>query len=149
MGRRNKDIMPSTHLSLHYHFVFSTKDRRPIIATDWRQRLHAYLGGAVKAINGIPEIIGGTNDHVHALVGLRATHRLADVLREIKDTSSQWVHETLGVRDFAWQEGYGAFTVSVSQLATVKEYIANQEAHHRTKSFQEEYIEFLKKHCVD
>ena len=147
-GARENIRMPSTHLSLHYHLVFSTKDR-PFIDPEWRDQLHAYLGGAVRTINGIPEIIGGTNDHVHVLVGLRATHALADVLREIKHTSSEWVHKSIGVRDFGWQEGYGAFTVSASKIPDVKDYIATQEAHHRKKTFQEEYLEFLQKHEVD
>jgi hypothetical protein len=75
-----------------------------------RGNLHAYLGGIVRAANGIPESIGGVSDHVHLLIGLRATHRLADVLRELKSVSSGWVHDEIGVRGLAWQEGYGAFT---------------------------------------
>ncbi|HYY15329.1 MAG TPA: transposase, partial [Gammaproteobacteria bacterium] len=93
--------------------------------------------------------VGGTADHVHMLVGLRATHCLADVLREIKRPSSQWVHETLGVAEFAWQEGYGAFTVSASGIAAVKRYILRQEEHHRKKTFQEEYVAFLRRSGVE
>ena len=141
--------MPSTHLSLHYHLVFSTKNRQPLIADSWRERLHAYLGGAVRAIGGVPEAVGGTADHVHLLMRLRATHRLADVLREIKHASSQWVHENVGANDFAWQEGYGAFTVSASKIEAVKRYIAQQEEHHRKKSFAEEYVTFLRESGVD
>lgn len=141
--------MPSTHLSLHYHLVFSTKDRRPLITDAWRARLHAFLGGAVRTIGGIPETVGGTDDHVHLLVGLRATHQLADVLREIKHSSSQWVHEEIDVKAFAWQEGYGAFTVSVSHVPQVKRYIAQQAEHHRRRSFQEEYLEFLKQSGIE
>jgi REP element-mobilizing transposase RayT len=136
--------MPSTYLSLHYHLIFSTKDRQPSIADDWRDRLHAYLGGAVRACGGVAESVGGTADHVHLLIGLRATHRLADVLREIKASSSEWVHQNIRVNAFAWQEGYGAFTVSASQVAAVKIYIARQEEHHRKRTFQEEYLEFLR-----
>jgi REP element-mobilizing transposase RayT len=135
--------MPSTHLSLHYHLVFSTKDRMAIIQRDWRARLHAYLGGVVNDLGGVPEIIGGVEDHVHLLIGLRATHCLADVLREIKTSSSKWVHSELNNPLFSWQEGYGAFTVGASQVESVKKYISNQEAHHRKKTFQEEYLEFL------
>jgi len=141
--------MPSTHLSLHYHLVFSTKNRAPVIDTTWRDRLHAYLGGAVRKIGGVAESVGGTSDHVHLLIGLRATHRLADVLEDIKSASSLWVHQELGVKDFWWQEGYGAFTVSSSQLEKVKAYIEHQEEHHRRKSFQEEYVEFLKSSGVE
>jgi REP element-mobilizing transposase RayT len=141
--------MPSTHLSLHYHVVFSTKDRHPFIADDWRNRLHEYLGGLIRAADGIPESIGGTMNHVHLLVGLRATHSLASFVQDIKQTSSRWIHETIGVKNFAWQQGYGAFTVSVSNRDAVKEYIANQAEHHRTKTFQEEYVAFLQKHHVE
>lgn len=140
--------MSSTHLSLHYHLVFSTKDRRPLIDAQLRDRLHAFLGGSVNTACGIPEIVGGTNDHVHLLVGLRATHCLADVLRDIKSASSEWVHKEIGVRAFGWQDGYGAFTVSASQLPKVKNYIAGQEEHHRKKTFQDEYREFLEKHGI-
>ena len=136
--------MPSTHLSLHYHLIFSTKDRVASMHSDWRGRLHAYLGGIVNDLGGMPVTIGGVEDHVHLLIGLRATHRLADVLREIKSVSSKWVHEELNKPLFSWQEGYGAFTVSPSQLDAVKRYIANQEEHHHKKTFQEEYMEFLK-----
>jgi REP element-mobilizing transposase RayT len=141
--------MPSTHLSLHYHIVFSTKDRHPFIADGWRNRLHEYLGGLVRTADGTPETIGGTADHVHLLVGLRATHALATFVQDIKQTSSHWVHETIGVRKFAWQPGYGAFTVSVSNCDVVKEYITNQAEHHRMKTFQEEYVAVLQKHHVE
>jgi len=110
--------------------------------------LHEYLGGLVRAVEGFPEAIGGTNDHVHLLAGLRATIALASFVQDIKQTSSRWIHETIGVKNFAWQQGYGAFTVSVSNRDAVKEYIANQAEHHRTKSFQEEYVTFLQKHGI-
>jgi putative transposase len=113
-GRWKNRIMPSTHVSLHYHIIFSTKDRVPLIAALWRERLHAYLGGVVRNVNGIAEAIGGVDDHVHLLIGLRATHCLADVVRDVKAVSSRCVHEETNVPDFVWQEGYGAFTVSPS-----------------------------------
>jgi REP element-mobilizing transposase RayT len=141
--------MPSTHLSLHYHLIFSTKDRVAFIHKDWRGRLHAYMGGIINDLGGISETIGGVEDHVHLLVGLRATHRLADVLKDLKSSSSKWVHEEIKKPLFSWQEGYGAFTVSASQIEAVKNYIANQEEHHRKKTFQEEYIEFLKQSGVE
>jgi putative transposase len=137
--------MPSTHTSLTYHVVFSTKDRRNFIDSAWRPRLHEYIGGIIKRIEGVPLAIGGTSDHVHILLSLGATHSVADVVREIKTASSKWVHETIGMRIFSWQEGYGAFTVSASNRDAVCKYILNQEEHHRTKSFQEEYLELLKR----
>jgi len=141
--------MSSTHLSLHFHVVFGTKHQRPLIAAEWRERLHAYLGGAARTLNAVPEAVGGVADHVHLLLGLRATHQLSDVLRDVKRASSAWVHQTIGERDFEWQDGYGAFTVSASLLATVKNYIARQEEHHRKKTFKEEYVELLRKSSVE
>ena len=141
--------MPSTHTSLHYHLIFSTKGRLRLIRGDWRERLHAYLGGAVRTCGGVAEAVGGTDDHVHLLVGLNATHRLADVLREIKSASSEWAHKEVGAKLFSWQEGYGAFTVSASRTAAVKRYIAGQEEHHRVRKFEEEYLEFLKRGGIE
>jgi REP element-mobilizing transposase RayT len=88
--------MSSTHLSLHYHIVFGTKNHEPLIQPSWRGNLHAYLGGIIRTGNGIAESVGGVSDHVHLLIGLRATHRLADVLRELKAVSSGWVHDEIG-----------------------------------------------------
>jgi REP element-mobilizing transposase RayT len=136
--------MSSTHLSLHIHVIFGTKHQRPLIQPAWRSRLHAYLGGAAKQIEVVPEAPGGVADHVHLLLGIRATHRLADVVRDLKRTSSAWVHEDLGDPDFEWQDGYGAFSVSTSLIGTVSNYIARQEAHHAKRSFQQEYLDFLK-----
>jgi putative transposase len=136
--------VPSTHLSLHYHLVFSTKERRAIIAPDWRERLHAYMGGILKDMGAVPQAIGGVADHVHLLIGLKATHCLADVMRDLKRGSSEWVHDTIKDRPFAWQEGYGAFTVSATVRDEVKLYIARQEEHPRTRTFREEYLEFLR-----
>jgi putative transposase len=141
--------MSSTHLSLHVHLIFGTKYQRPFIAGEWRQRLHAYLGGAARTLGAVPEAVGGVADHVHLLLGLRATHCLADVMRDVKRASSAWVHETIGDREFGWQDGYGAFTVSASLLETVKRYIARQEEHHRKETFQEEYIELLRRSGVE
>ena len=141
--------MPSTHLSLHFHIVFSTKDRHPFITEAWRERLHEYLGGLIRAADAIPESIGGTADHVHLLAGLRATHSLAALVQDLKQTSSRWIHESVGVKNFAWQPGYGGFTVSASQCDVVKTYISNQIEHHRTKTFQEEYVLFLQRHRVN
>jgi len=137
--------MASTHLSLHYHIIFSTKDRAPIIAPAWRDRLHAYMGGVIRNLDGVPEAIGGVVDHVHLLIGLRASARLSDVVRDLKSVSSRWVHDEVGDRGFCWQEGYGALTVSASQVDVVRDYIAEQESHHQKRTFQEEYLELLKR----
>ena|SRR6266404_2039112 len=136
--------MPSTHLSLHYHLIFSTKERYPFISREWRTRLYAFLGGEVRTMNGHPTEIGGVADHVRLLIGLRATHCLADVLRDIKAGSSKWIHDEMRLATFSRQEGYGAFTVSPRQVDTIRKYIQNQETHHQHKSYQEEYLDFLK-----
>jgi putative transposase len=135
--------MPSTLLSLHFHIVFSTKERRRIIADPWRDELHAYIGGIMKDMNAVPEAVGGPGDHAHALVSLRATHTIAEIVRQMKRGSSEWIHRH-GVRQFQWQEGYAAFTVSPSQVNKVKHYIANQVEHHRRKTFEEEFVELLR-----
>jgi len=136
--------MPSTHTSLHYHLVFSTKDRLPLITDDWRDQLHAYLGGIVKNLDGVPVTVGGIADHVHLLIGLKPTHCLADVLRDVKSGSSEWIHDSLDNKKFAWQPGYGGYTVSPANIERVKQYILNQAEHHRRRTFQEEYVEMLR-----
>ena len=140
--------MPSTYLSLHFHVVFSTKNREPTIRDGWRERLHEYLGGTIRGLGGFPEGIGGTADHVHLLFGLKTTHCLADVVRELKKASSAWVHEEIGT-NFAWQEGYAAFTVSPTAREGVRNYIAKQEEHHRVGSYREELMEMLAKAGVE
>ena len=139
--------MGSTFLSLHDHIVFSTKERRPFIKSPWRSNLHEYLGGTVRGLGGIPEIVGGVEDHVHLLVGLRATHCLADFMQALKKASSIWVAEK-HEQDFAWQEGYAAFTVSWTHIEAVRQYIATQEEHHRKTDFVAELKALLDKNGV-
>lgn len=115
-----------------------------MISKEWRERLHAYLGGIVKGLEGVPLAVGGVEDHVHLLVGLKPVHRLDYFLRDLKGDSSEWVHKEIGKKLFVWQKGYGGFTVSPTNIESVKRYIHNQEKHHRRKTFQEEYIELLK-----
>lgn len=141
--------MPSTYLSLYYHLVFGTKNREPLIDEDCRSRLHEYLGGAVRGLGGVSQIVGGVADHVHLLVRLKATHCVADFMRELKKASSVWVHDELCRSGFAWQEGYAAFTVSAPAIKAVREYISRQEEHHRTKAFRDELIEMLRKAGIE
>ena len=141
--------MPSTHLSLHYHIIFGTKDREPSILPVWRHQLHEYMGGIVGGLGGFPEGVGGVADHVHLLIGLRATHCLADFVRELKKASSVWVHDQSNSKTFAWQAGYAAFTVSVTGRVAVRKYIANQDEHHRVRTFREEYIKMLAKANIE
>ena len=140
--------MGSTFFSLHYHIVFSTKERMPFIHADWRPRIHSYLGGIIRGMNGVAEIVGGVADHVHLLVSLRPVHRVADVLRDMKKDSSSWVKENFEPR-FAWQEGYAAFTVSPSATDLVRNYVANQEEHHCRHSFVDELKELLARAGVE
>jgi len=111
--------MPSTYLSLHYHLVFRTKDRTPLIEASWRNRLNEYLGGTVEGLKGFPQGVGGMADPIHLLVGLKATHCVADFRRELKKASSVCGHDKIGMRAFGWQEGYAAFTVSASARTAV------------------------------
>lgn len=138
-----------SYSSLHYHVVYSTKNRAPIIAPEWRARLHEYLGGTVSGLGGFPQGIGGVADHVHLLFGLKPTHCLANILRELKKAASVWVHDEIRLHDFAWQEGYAAFTVSATARPAVKSYIANQEGHNRVRSYREELIDMLEKAGID
>jgi REP element-mobilizing transposase RayT len=140
--------MSSTYLSLYFHLVFSTKNREPSIATAWRPNLHKYLAGTVEGLGAQCEIVGGTADHVHLLLRLRATHTLADFMRELKKASSTWVHEDMAERGFEWQEGYATFTVSASAADEVRRYIENQEEHHRGRSFREELVIMLQRSGV-
>lgn len=140
--------MPSTHTRLLYHLIFATKHRAPSMDEAWRARLHEYLGGCIAGLEGTPQGVGGVADHVHLLVGLKPTHCLSDFMRELKKSSSSWVRQTIGMPEFAWQEGYAAFTVSPSARDAVRDYIDRQEEHHRRQTFREELVELLRKSGV-
>ena len=139
--------MGSTFFSLHYHIVFSTKERRPFIRSEWRDRLHAYLGGIVRNQGGVAEAVGGVEDHVHLLVSLRTTHCLSDFMRDLKKDSSNWAAENFD-RAFGWQEGYAVFSVSATHIEPVRAYIAGQEEHHRKANFLDELKTLLEKNGV-
>src|SRR5258708_4373506 len=137
-GCQKGAAMGSTFLSLHYHIVFATKNRQQWIANSWRDRLYEYLGGTIQGLAGVPQAIGGIEDHVHLLVGLRATHALADFVREVKKSSTSWIRDEKLELEFSWQEGYSAFTVSPPARKAVRRYILNQQKHHRRRSLIEE-----------
>ncbi len=101
-----------SHISLHSHIVFATKRRQNWIASSWRPRFYEYLGGTIRGLGATSQGIGGIEDHLHLLIGFKATHQLSDFMRELKKASSIWIHEEIGIAQFAWQEGYGAFSVS-------------------------------------
>jgi putative transposase len=141
--------MSSTYLGLYYHLVFSTKNREPFIQQEWRSQLHGYLIGTVVGLEGRTLGVGGMADHVHLLVELKATHRLADFMRDLKKASSSWVHQTIPLAAFGWQDGYAALTVSASSLATVQRYVEKQEEHHRHRSFREEVLTLLRRAGIE
>jgi putative transposase len=127
--------------------IFSTHGRRALIKSDFRADLFAYLGGIIREMGGTALIVNGTTDHVHMLVRIRPAQSSAQIARVVKANSSRWVHEKWD-SEFAWQTGYGVFSVSASNVAAVTKYITGQEGHHRKHSFQEEFVAFLKKNNV-
>jgi REP element-mobilizing transposase RayT len=129
------------------HLIFSTKARLPLIRPDIRPDLFAYLGGIVRELHATALIINGTADHVHMLVRIRPMQSAAELARVIKANSSRWARQKWKT-DFAWQTGYGVFSVSESNVAAVSKYIATQEEHHRTRSFDEEFVGFLTKNKI-
>jgi putative transposase len=143
-GKRN---MSHTSGNILLHFIFSTQGRRPLIKEDFRADLFAYIGGIVREMEGTALIVNGTADHVHMLMRIRPAQSPAEIARVVKTNSSRWVHEKWD-REFAWQTGYGVFSVSESNVAAVTKYIAGQEEHHQKHSFQEEFVAFLKKNHV-
>ena len=141
--------MSRTFTNLLTHLIFSTKDREPLIFPELKPELYAYLGGLSRELKGKAYGINGTTNHIHMLISLSPVVSISQALRFIKSNSSGWAHEKWPRRLFAWQLGYGAFSVSKSNVPAVLEYIANQEAHHQKWTFKEEYIDFLHKHEID
>ena len=140
--------MAHTFTSILVHAVFSTSGRAPLLTDSIRADVHAYVGGILRELHAVPIAIGGTVDHVHLLVRLPADLSAADCLRVVKTNSSRWMKERWR-RPFAWQRGYGAFSVSESRRAAVIRYINDQARHHRRISFQEEFLALLKNHRVE
>jgi REP element-mobilizing transposase RayT len=129
--------------------VFSTKDRQPQLDAVLEKRLYPYLGGITRELGGKLLTVNGVEDHVHLLVAMTATMSIAEAVGKIKGSSSKWVHETFPDRSrFGWQRGYGAFSVSQSQLARVASYIDRQKVHHRKVSFRDEFLRFLQGHGI-
>ncbi len=142
--------MAQTFTHLLTHVIFSTKERRPLLKVEIRPRLLSYMGGIIRDLGGKALVINGTSDHVHLLVSMPATISVAEMMRIVKAKSSRWVREQFPAeRTFAWQAGYGAFSVSHSRTEAVKEYIAGQEEHHRKVSFQDELLSFLRKQGIE
>ncbi len=139
--------MPQSLSRILIHTVFSTKNRAHFFKEAvFRDELHSYLGGCANSLNCFPIQISGVEDHVHLLTTLSRTVAVADFVKEVKRNSTLWAKDEKGQGDFAWQSGYGCFSVSESQVETVSRYVENQEGHHRKITFKEEYRELLRRH---
>lgn len=142
--------MSQSFTNLIFHIIFSTKDRRPVITVDHEVRLYEYIGGTIRGLGGVALQINGVADHVHVLAKLRSDKAVSAVLRDLKSNSSGWMHDVFpDMRDFSWQRGYAAFTVSHSNIKIVSDYIAGQKEHHIKRSAKDEFIEFLKVNGIE
>lgn len=142
--------MPQSYVCLHYHLVFSTKGRRPLITPDLQDRLYGYFGGILRNCGGVLLKAGGMPDHVHLSCTLGKQASVSDSLRDIKANSSGWIHETFPDKTgFTWQAGYGAFSISHSALDRVARYIERQEEHHRAMTYEQEFQTLVQRHGLD
>jgi len=143
-------VMPQSLSKVIVHIIFSTKAREPFLDSDVRARMHAYLATICRDLGGELVCVGGVADHVHIATTLPLTLSQAQMIEQIKKASSKWIKEVdARYRPFFWQRGYGAFSVSPSQVEAVLQSIDGQQEHHRTRTFQEEYRELLHKHGID
>jgi REP element-mobilizing transposase RayT len=141
--------MSHTYCSSLFHCVFSTKERKRVIASEIQERLWAYMGGIARENEMKALAVGGTDDHAHILLSLPSSLTIADAMRKIKGGSSLWLHESCGLNSFEWQLGYGAFTIGCSQVEATVAYIAGQKEHHRKRDFQAEFLAILKQHGIE
>ena len=136
--------MANTYTQIHIQFVFAVKYRNGLIHSSFKEELYQYISGIIKDNNHKLLAINGMSDHIHILIGMRPTQSISELMQIIKANSSKWINEKKFLKiKFEWQEGYGAFSYSKSHVQNVINYIQNQEERHKTKSFQEEYLEFL------
>lgn len=136
--------MSQTFSQIYIQIVFAVQGRQNLIQKSWKDELHKYLSGIITGKNQKSIIINGMPDHIHAFVGLRPSMAISDLVREMKNNSTNFINDRTFVKGkFSWQEGYGAFSYSHSQMDNVYNYILNQEEHHKTKTFKQEYIQFL------
>jgi putative transposase len=142
--------MSDSYTNLLYHIVFSTKERRPLIRPEYEPRLYEYIGGTLRGLGGVSLELNGTADHVHLLAKLCPDRALSDVLRKLKANATGWMHDVFpAVKDFSWQRGYGAFTVSQSNVEALRNYLRRQKEHHAKISFRDEFIQFLKSNGIE
>jgi putative transposase len=136
--------MPGTYSQIYIQIVFAVKARENLIANSWKNELHKYICGIIKGKEQKPIIVNGMPDHIHAFVGLKPSLAISDLVRDIKNNSSNFINDNNWLKGkFSWQEGYGAFSYSHSHIDRVYNYILNQEEHHKQKLFREEYIGLL------
>ena len=142
--------MAGSYSQIYLQYVFAVKGRQNLLQKPWREEVFKYISGIIKGKNQKPIIVNGVSDHVHVFVGLKPAMPIPDLIRDIKNNSSNFINENNWVKGkFSWQEGYGVFSYSHSQIDNVYRYIANQEAHHEKKTFKDEYIDFLVKSGID
>jgi len=142
--------MANTYINILIHTVFSTKNRESWLSSSLRERLYPYMCGIARENDLKVLCIGGTDNHIHILLSLDSTTSIAQAMQLIKGGSSKWIHETFPeLRLFSWQEGYGAFSIGISNVDETKKYIENQEKHHSKESFCDEYLKFLRKNNID
>ena len=142
--------MSNTYTQIHIQAIFAVQNRDCVIGNSWKNELIKYIAGIIKTHQHKPLAINGMPDHLHVFFGMRPTQSLSELMQDIKGGSSKWINEKGFLKSrFSWQEGYGAFSYSKSQIPNVIDYINNQEEHHRKKSFIEEYKEFLEEFNID
>ena len=142
--------MAGTFSQIYIQVVFAVKGRENLIGKIWKDELHKYMAGIIEGKEQKSIIVNGMPDHIHAFIGLRPSMCVSDLVRDIKNNSSNFINDRKLVKQkFSWQEGYAAFSYSHSQLNDVYQYILKQEEHHQTRTFKQEYLGFLKKFEVD
>ena len=142
--------MAGTYSQLYIQVVFAVKGRQNLLQKPWRDELLKYMSGIIKGKNQKPIIVNGVADHVHLFIGLKPSISISDLVRDVKNNSTNFINEQKWVKGkFSWQQGFGSFSYSHSHIDNVYKYILNQEEHHRKKTFREEYLEFLRKFEVE
>ncbi|NEV92765.1 IS200/IS605 family transposase [Psychroflexus sp. YR1-1] len=142
--------MANTFTQIHIQSIFAVQDRKSLIKNEWRDELYKYITGIIQNHNHKVLQINGMPDHIHILFGMRPTQSLSDLMKQVKQDSSKWINnKKLVIGKFSWQSGFGAFSYSKSELPKVINYIKNQELHHTSKTFQEEYLQILKEFSIE
>jgi putative transposase len=142
--------MSGTFSQVYIQVVFAVKGRRNLLQKPWRDEVFKYMAGIIKGKNQKSIIVNGVEDHVHLFIGLKPSMSISDLIRDVKNNTTNFINEEKFIQGkFSWQEGYGAFSYSHSQIDSVYQYILNQEEHHHKKTFKEEYLEFLKKFEIE